>query len=63
METQLKKRIKSFAWRGGAIAVVALLGFIAENIGDFNLPVYVITIVGLVCGEITKYLNMDIYKD
>ena len=57
METQLQKRIKSFLWRGGAIAIVAFLGFVAENIGEFNLPEYAIVMTGLVIGEITKYLN------
>lgn len=61
MSKQLQKRIKSFAWRGGAIAVVAFLGFIAENIGEFNLPMYAITIVGLICAEVTKYLNTETY--
>lgn len=57
METQLQKRIKSFLWRGGAIAVAAFLGFVAENIGEFNLPGYGIVMIGLIIGEITKYLN------
>lgn len=57
MNTQLKKRISSFLWRGGAIAVVAFLSFVVKNIGEFNLPEYIVVIVGLIIGEITKYLN------
>ena len=57
MNTQLRKRLESFLWRGGAIAVVAFLGFVVENIGEFNLPEYAIIVIGLVIGETTKYLN------
>jgi len=59
METQLQKRIKSFLWRGGAVATVAFLAFITKNIGEFDLPDYAVVVVGLVIGEITKYLNSN----
>ena len=61
MNDILLKRIKSFCWRGGAIAVMALLAFIAENIGDFNIPEYVVVITGLICSEITKQLNNQVH--
>ena len=55
----LKNRILSFAWRASVMGTVAILGYIAANIGQFDLPVYVVTIVGLICGELTKWLNNE----
>ncbi len=55
-------RTKSFFWRLGAYVVVAILNFIAENIGLFELPPLIVMLVALVCGEVTKYLNMNLPK-
>lgn len=54
---QLVKRLKSFAWRLGAIVAVSALTFLADNIGLFGLPLQVQVVVGLIIGEITKWLN------
>jgi len=51
------KRFKSFLWRLGGIAAVTLLDFIADTIGLFDLAPGVVVVVGLIVGEITKYLN------
>lgn len=53
----LIKRFKSFLWRLGAVVAVALISFLAENIGLFGLPLQAQVIAGLVLGEITKALN------
>lgn len=53
----LIKRLKSFTWRLGGIVLAALLGFVAENIGLFGLSPEVTVVLGLVIGELTKYLN------
>ena len=57
MNENLKKRLKSFAWRLGSYIVVAVLAWIADNIGLLELPPYLATIIALVCGEGTKALN------
>lgn len=57
MSQEIKNRLKSFAWRGGSVAVVALLNFAAENLGAFNLPPIVVTLLGLGIAECTKWLN------
>ena len=57
MNSQLIKRIKSFVWRFLVVAVVAGLEYLAENISLFSLPQEVVVIIGLVVGEITKWLN------
>lgn len=56
-QSQFKKRLKSFLWRLGSVAVVAGLNFIVENVAGFGLPTWIIGIVGLACGEITKFIN------
>lgn len=50
-------RLKSFAWRLGAFVVVAGLGWISENAGLLELSPAVTTVIALVVGEVTKYLN------
>ena len=54
---QFIHRLKSFAWRLGAYLAVAGLVWIADNIGLLDLPPYLATIIALVIGEITKFLN------
>jgi len=54
---QFVKRLKSLAWRGGAVALVALINFIIENLGSTGLSASLVTIIGLVLGEVTKAIN------
>lgn len=53
----LIKRSKSFAWRLGGMLAIALLSFIADNLGLFGLSVEVQVVLGLIVGEVTKWLN------
>lgn len=55
----LNNRIKSFAWRGAGMAVVAILSFVLENEALLELPNYAVVIIGLAVGEITKYINCN----
>jgi len=57
MNKQLKKRLLSFAWRLGSVMAIAGLNFIAQNVGDLSLPIWAVGLIGLITGEITKYLN------
>jgi integral membrane sensor domain MASE1 len=57
MNEQLKKRLLSLVWRTGAMVAVLVLSVVIDNISSFNLPNWIVVIVGLVCGELTKYLN------
>ena len=59
MNEQLKKRLKSFAWRLGCVMVIAGLNWIAENLSMFELPSIAVMVIGLACGEATKWLNMN----
>lgn len=55
----LVNRFKSFSWRLGGMALAALLAFVSENLGLFDLPVWATAVVGLAIGEVTKYLNSN----
>ena len=57
METELVKRIKSFAWRVGMIAVAAAIDAALTNIGVLELPVWAVGLAGLLLGELSKYLH------
>lgn len=50
-------RVWSFVWRAGAIGFVAALEWISSNLGVLELSPFVITVVGLALGEVTKALN------
>jgi hypothetical protein len=57
MNEQLKKRLLSLVWRTLAMCAVVILATVVDNIGSFNLPSWVVVMVGLVAGELTKWLN------
>jgi hypothetical protein len=56
-QEQILKRFKSFGWRLGAFLAVAGLNFLAENVADLGMSPFVTTVVALMAGEVTKYLN------
>lgn len=57
MNDQLLKRLQSLAWRAGMMALAAFLAFFAENIGLLELNPQATVIIGLVLGEVSKWLN------
>ncbi len=52
-----KKRLKSFAWRLGMVTLAFACTYIAEHIGDLELPYQSSIVIGLIFGEVSKYLN------
>jgi len=56
---QLKKRLKSFLWRLSGMIIVAILGFVIspDVVSTLKLPAIMVMVIGLVMGELTKYLN------
>lgn len=54
---ELVKRLKSFAWRSAGMLVVAGLNFVIENAGLIGLSPLIVVALGLVVGEVTKFLN------
>ena len=65
MNTQITHRIKSFLWRASGMTVVAVLALVVQSGDIFTLDYkmltnfVVITFLGLVVGEITKFLNTE----
>ena len=56
-ESQFSKRLKSFVWRLGAYLGVMGLAWISDNFGLLELSPFWTTIVALLGGEVTKWLN------
>lgn len=56
-DSQLVKRIKSLAWRAGMMALAVFITVIADNAASLELHPTVTVILGLVLGEISKFLN------
>lgn len=59
----MKNRIKSLLWRAGAVSLVAVGAYVLQ-VGDIFMldtktliNIAVLAFIGLVAGEITKYLN------
>ena len=55
----LLNRVKSFAWRLGGMITVAIIGFILDNIGVFNFNPAMVGVIGLILGEITKWIKVQ----
>ena len=58
----LINRIKSLFWRAGMMMVVLAINFILVNLELLNIPSEMIVVIGLILGEISKYLNIDLRK-
>jgi len=56
-DSQLVKRIKSFVWRAGVVGFIASLNFLVENAAGFGFAPWVVILIGLIGGEVTKALN------
>ena len=57
MNVQLTKRIKSLIWRSGMMGVAVFVSTLTDNIGALELTPLATTILGLLLGEVTKFLN------
>ena len=59
MNDQIKNRLKSLGWRAGGMTLVLILNGVLTMLTDGTIvvpQVYVI-LLGLLTGELTKYLN------
>ena len=57
MNPELKNRIKAALWYLGDIAVIAILNEIPKMIVDWSLPPWAVVVIGVICAQVTKYLN------
>ena len=53
----LVKRLKSFGWRAVMMVGALAVDFLLQSLADFNLSPQVVVLLGLVLGEISKWLN------
>lgn len=56
-DSQMMKRFKSFAWRLWMMTIVFVLAFISENVASLELSESMTVVIGLLAGEVSKYLN------
>jgi len=52
-----KKRINSFLWRALMMMTAVTVDFILANLSDFSFTTEVTVVLGLILGEVSKYLN------
>lgn len=52
----LSNRVKSFLWRLGMMLVATALDFTAKNLTDFDLSTQTTVILGLILGEVSKFI-------
>lgn len=54
---QLQSRIKSFVWRVGMMGAAAIVAIMLDNLKLLQLSTTETAVVGLLLGEVSKYLN------
>lgn len=52
----LSKRAKSFGWRLAMMFSAVLVDFLLQSLSDFNLGAESTVVLGLLLGEVSKYL-------
>jgi tetrahydromethanopterin S-methyltransferase subunit C len=57
MSTQLVSRLKSLAWRVGMVSIAAGAVELSVGIPGLKLPEIATVLIGLVLGEVSKYIN------
>lgn len=57
MDTQFTKRLKSLGWRVAMMTIAVALSAIAEGLNTLELSPEVTVVLGLILGELSKYLN------
>ncbi len=54
---QLWKRIQSFLWRAVMMLAALIVQFAIDNLTQFQLSPQLTVLIGLVLGEISKWIN------
>ena len=57
MNDVLKNRLKSFGWRLGMMLVAVIIDFTLKNLSTLDLGQNTTVVLGLLLGEVSKYLN------
>lgn len=58
-DAQLVKRLKSFLWRASMMGLAFTLEWMTSNVGLLELSPMATTIMGLMLGEVSKYINQN----
>ena len=53
----LSSRVKSLAWRLGMMFIAGGIQFIADNLVSLEISTQATVVLGLILGELSKYLN------
>lgn len=56
-DSPLAKRIKSLLWRAAMMGIAVLVSYLMNNLTDLGLSPFMTGALGLVLGEVSKYLN------
>lgn len=54
---ELSKRVKSWLWRASIMALTAGVDMLLESYTSLHLQPYITVALGLVLGEVSKYLH------
>ncbi len=57
LKAQFVSRLKSLAWRAGSMLVIGILAFVLDNATALSIPSWGVMALGLISGEVTKWLN------
>lgn len=60
MTQAVKNRFKSFAWRTAIMTLAFGANYMVTYVSDAGLPPTMTILIGLVLGEVSKYLNTEV---
>jgi hypothetical protein len=63
MNEQFIKRLKSFGWRTGMMILAFGVAFAMDEIKMLELEPVMVTVIGLILGEVSKFLNTELAKN
>lgn len=56
-DNPIVKRVKSLLWRALMMGIIAFVAFVSSHLTSLELPTWLVTVLGLGLGEVSKYLN------
>lgn len=62
MNKKFTTRLKSFAWRLSMMAIIIVADYVIQNLTGFGLPAVATIVIGLIAGEISKFLNAELSR-
>lgn len=62
MNKKFTNRLKSFLWRLGMMVLAFTANYISTNLAGLELSPVATMIIGLLLGELSKFLNVEVSK-